>query len=337
MKEAMLYEKIGDKKVQCNLCAHRCKINEGKKGICLVRENRDGTLYTLVYGRTISQHVDPIEKKPLFNFYPGTTAYSIATVGCNFKCQFCQNWEISQMVRDEHLIMGNEASPELIVENAKKYGSKSIAYTYTEPTIFFEYAYDTAKLAHEVDIKNVFVTNGYMTEEAIKKIESYLDAANVDLKSFSDDFYRKLCGAKLQPVLDALKLMKKLGIWVEVTTLIIPTLNDSSEELREIAKFIVNELGEGTPWHISRFYPAYNLTDKPPTPIETIHKAREIGLNEGLKYVYEGNIPGSTGENTYCPNCKNLIIERWGYQIINKATKDGKCPYCESRIYGVGL
>ena len=333
----MLYEKIGDKKVQCNLCAHRCKINEGKKGICLVRENRDGTLYTLVYGRTISQHVDPIEKKPLFNFYPGTTAYSIATVGCNFKCQFCQNWEISQMVRDEHLIMGNEASPESIVENAKKYGSKSIAYTYTEATIFFEYAYDTAKLAHEVDIKNVFVTNGYMTEEAIKKIEPYLDAANVDLKSFSDDFYRKLCGAKLQPVLDALKLMKKLGIWVEVTTLIIPTLNDSSEELREIAKFIVNELGEGTPWHISRFYPAYNLTDKPPTPIETIHKAREIGLNEGLKYVYEGNIPGSTGENTYCPNCKNLIIERLGYQIINKATKDGKCPYCESRIYGVGL
>lgn len=337
MKEAMLYEKIGDKKVQCNLCAHQCKINEGKKGICLVRENRDGTLYTLVYGRTISQHVDPIEKKPLFNFYPGTTAYSIATVGCNFKCQFCQNWEISQMVRDEQLIMGNEASPESIVENAKKYGSKSIAYTYTEPTIFFEYAYDTAKLAHEVDIKNVFVTNGYMTEEAIKKIEPYLDAANVDLKSFSDDFYRKLCGAKLQPVLDALKLMKKLGIWVEVTTLIIPTLNDSSEELREIAKFIVNELGEGTPWHISRFYPAYNLTDKPPTPIETIHKAREIGLNEGLKYVYEGNVPGSTGENTYCPNCKNLIIERWGYQIINKATKDGKCPYCESRIYGVGL
>lgn len=333
----MLYEKIGDKKVQCNLCAHRCKINEGKKGICLVRENRDGTLYTLVYGRTISQHVDPIEKKPLFNFYPGTTAYSIATVGCNFKCQFCQNWEISQMVRDEHLIMGNEASPESIVENAKKYGSKSIAYTYTEPTIFFEYAYDTAKLAHEVDIKNVFVTNGYMTEEAIKKIEPYLDAANVDLKSFSDDFYRKLCGAKLQPVLDALKLMKKLGIWVEVTTLIIPTLNDSSEELREIAKFIVNELGEGTPWHISRFYPAYNLRDKPPTPIETIHKAREIGLNEGLKYVYEGNVPGSTGENTYCPNCKNLIIERLGYQIINKATKDGKCPYCESRIYGVGL
>ena len=333
----MLYKKISDKKVQCNLCAHRCKINEGKKGICLVRENRDGTLYTLVYGRTISQHVDPIEKKPLFNFYPGTTAYSIATVGCNFKCQFCQNWEISQMVRDEHLIMGNEASPESIVENAKKYGSKSIAYTYTEPTIFFEYAYDTAKLAHEVDIKNVFVTNGYMTEEAIKKIEPYLDAANVDLKSFSDDFYRKLCGAKLQPVLDALKLMKKLGIWVEVTTLIIPTLNDSSEELREIAKFIVNELGEGTPWHISRFYPAYNLRDKPPTPIETIHKAREIGLNEGLKYVYEGNVPGSTGENTYCPNCKNLIIERLGYQIINKATKDGKCPYCESRIYGVGL
>lgn len=337
MKEAMLYEKIGDKKVQCNLCAHQCKINDGKKGICLVRENKDGTLYTLVYGRIISQNVDPIEKKPLFNFYPGTTAYSIATVGCNFKCQFCQNWEISQMIRDEHLIMGNEASPELIVENAKRYGSKSIAYTYTEPTIFFEYAYDTAKLAHESDIKNVFVTNGYMTEEAIKKIEPYLDAANVDLKSFSDDFYRKLCGAKLQPVLDALKLMKKLGIWVEVTTLIIPTLNDSSEELREIAKFIFNELGEETPWHISRFYPAYKLRDKPPTPIETIHKAREIGLNEGLKYIYEGNVPGSTGENTYCPNCKNLVIQRWGYNILKKNIKDGICQHCNYKIESIKM
>ncbi len=333
----MLYEKVGNKKVQCNLCAHRCKINEGKKGICLVRENRDGILYTLVYGRTISQAIDPIEKKPLFNFYPGTTAYSIATVGCNFKCQFCQNWEISQMVRDKHLVMGNEASPELIVENAKRYGSKSIAYTYTEPTIFFEYAYDTAKLAHEADIKNVFVTNGYMTEEALKEINSYLDAANVDLKSFSDDFYRKLCGARLQPVLDTLKLMKKLGIWVEVTTLIIPSLNDSPDELGKIAKFIVNELGEETPWHISRFYPSYNLKDKPPTPIDTIHKAREIGLNEGLKYVYEGNVPDSKGESTYCPNCKNLVIKRWGYQITKKDTKDGICQNCGSKIDGAGL
>ncbi|MGB3346618.1 MAG: AmmeMemoRadiSam system radical SAM enzyme [Candidatus Humimicrobiia bacterium] len=337
MKEAMLYEKVGNKKVQCNLCAHRCKINEGKKGICLVRENRDGILYTLVYGRTISQAIDPIEKKPLFNFYPGTTAYSIATVGCNFKCQFCQNWEISQMVRDKHLVMGNEASPELIVENAKRYGSKSIAYTYTEPTIFFEYAYDTAKLAHEADIKNMFVTNGYMTEEALKEINSYLDAANVDLKSFSDDFYRKLCGARLQPVLDTLKLMKKLGIWVEVTTLIIPSLNDSPDELGKIAKFIVNELGEETPWHISRFYPSYNLKDKPPTPIDTIHKAREIGLNEGLKYVYEGNVPDSKGESTYCPNCKNLVIKRWGYQITKRDIKDGICQHCGFKIDGVGL
>ncbi len=337
MKEAMLYEKVGNKKVQCNLCAHRCKINEGKKGICLVRENRDGILYTLVYGRTISQAIDPIEKKPLFNFYPGTTAYSIATVGCNFKCQFCQNWEISQMMRDKHLVMGNEASPESIVENAKRYGSKSIAYTYTEPTIFFEYAYDTAKLAHEADIKNVFVTNGYMTEEALKEINPYLDAANVDLKSFSDDFYRKLCGARLQPVLDTLKLMKKLGIWVEVTTLIIPSLNDSPDELGKIAKFIVNELGEETPWHISRFYPSYNLKDKPPTPIDTIHKAREIGLNEGLKYVYEGNVPDSKGESTYCPNCKNLVIKRWGYQITKKDIKDGICQHCSFKIDGVGL
>ncbi len=337
MKEAMLYEKLEDLQVRCNLCAHRCLIKDGKRGICLVRENREGTLYTLVYGRTISQAVDPVEKKPLFNFYPGTTAFSIATVGCNFRCQFCQNWEISQVVRDEHLIMGREATPEQLVANAKRYGCRSIAYTYTEPTIFTEYAYDTAKLAHEAGIANIYVTNGYMTEEMLEVFAPYLDAANVDLKAWSDEFYRKYCGARLQPVLDSLKKMKELGIWVEVTTLVIPTLNDSDEELRHIAEFIAQELGVETPWHISRFYPHYKLTDKPPTPIATLNRAREIGMAAGLRYVYQGNVPGSQGENTFCYNCGKLLIGRYGYRIMEYHIKGSKCVHCGAQIDGVGM
>ena len=337
MKEAMLYEKLEDLQVRCNLCAHRCLIKDGKRGVCLVRENREGTLYTLVYGRTISQAVDPVEKKPLFNFYPGTTAFSIATVGCNFRCQFCQNWEISQVVRDEHLIMGREATPEQLVANAKRYGCRSIAYTYTEPTIFTEYAYDTAKLAHEAGIANIYVTNGYMTEEMLEVFAPYLDAANVDLKAWSDEFYRKYCGARLQPVLDSLKKMKELGIWVEVTTLVIPTLNDSDEELRHIAEFIAQELGVETPWHISRFYPHYKLTDKPPTPIATLNRAREIGMAAGLRYVYQGNVPGSQGENTFCYNCGKLLIGRYGYRIMEYHIKGSKCVHCGAQIDGVGM
>ncbi len=337
MKEAMLYEKLEDLQVRCNLCAHRCLIKDRKRGVCLVRENREGTLYTLVYGRTISQAVDPVEKKPLFNFYPGTTAFSIATVGCNFRCQFCQNWEISQVVRDEHLIMGREATPEQLVANAKRYGCRSIAYTYTEPTIFTEYAYDTAKLAHEAGIANIYVTNGYMTEEMLEVFAPYLDAANVDLKAWSDEFYRKYCGARLQPVLDSLKKMKELGIWVEVTTLVIPMLNDSDEELRHIAEFIAQELGVETPWHISRFYPHYKLTDKPPTPIATLNRAREIGMAAGLRYVYQGNVPGSQGENTFCYNCGKLLIGRYGYRIMEYHIKGSKCVHCGAQIDGVGM
>ena len=336
MKEAMLYEKLEDNRVRCNLCAHRCVIKEGKRGVCLVRENRGGTLYSLVYGRAISQAVDPVEKKPLFNFYPGTTAFSVATVGCNFRCQFCQNWEISQAVREEHFIMGREVSPEQLVANAKRYGSRSIAYTYTEPTIFFEYAYDTAKLAHEAGIANIYVTNGYMTAEMLEVFHPYLDAANVDLKG-DDEFYRKLCGARLQPVLDSLKKMKELGIWVEVTTLIIPTYNDDEEGLRRIAEFIVQELGPETPWHVSRFYPHYKMMDVPPTPIATLDRAREIGLEAGLHYVYQGNVPGSEGENTFCPGCGKVVIGRFGYRIMEYHIENGKCAYCGTQIAGVGL
>lgn len=338
MKEALLYEKKNGI-LQCNLCSHRCKISSGKRGICGVRENRDGKLYSLVYGNACASHVDPIEKKPFYHFMPGTNSFSIATVGCNFRCRYCQNFEISQMPKGNKKgkILGEELPPEEIVNLTKKYKCETIAYTYTEPTIFFEYAYDTAKLATLEGIKNLFVTNGYMTEEALKTIGKDLHAANVDLKSFSDKFYQEICGAHLEPVLNSLKLMKKMGVWIEVTTLVIPTLNDSEEEIMEIANFIKKELGEETPWHISRFHPDYKLGNLPPTPAEKIHKAREIGLDIGLKYVYAGNLPGDIGENTYCWKCNELLIKRHLFTILENKIQDKKCPNCRAKIDGVFL
>ncbi len=336
MKEAMFYEKLSDDRVRCHLCAHRCAIPDGKKGICRVRENQGGTLYTLVYGRTIAQHVDPVEKKPLFHFYPGTTAYSVATPGCNFRCRWCQNWEISQMPREQDLITGDEASPEQIVAVAQRAGCQSIAYTYTEPTVFFEYTYDTARLAHEAGLANIYITNGYMTEEMLEVFHPYLDAANVDLKAFRDETYRKYVGARLQPVLDSLKVMKRLGIWLEVTTLVIPGLNDDPAELRDAAQFVAQELGADTPWHISRFFPAYRMTDVLSTPVETLRQAQEIGLAEGLRYVYVGNVPDE--ENTLCHHCGRLLIRRAGYSILeNHVQPDGKCPDCGTPVAGVGM
>jgi pyruvate formate lyase activating enzyme len=336
MKEAMLYDKSGDGKVKCNLCNHRCTIAPLKRGVCGVRENREGILYSLVYNKAISRNVDPIEKKPIFHLFPGSESFSIATAGCNFKCLHCQNSDISQMPRDQDLIPGRDLEPKEIVSQALQYNCKSISYTYTEPTIFFEYAYDTAELAHKKGIKNVFVTNGYMTKEALHKIRPYLDAANVDLKSFSDDFYKEICGAKLNFVLDSIRTLKELGVWVEITTLIIPTLNDGEEELKSIAEFI-KEVGEEIPWHVSAFHPTYKLLDRPRTSAKTLHRAREIGLGVGLRYVYCGNIPGDEGENTYCYNCKELLIQRYGYQILKNRVKDGLCPDCEAKIDGIGL
>lgn len=334
IREAMLYEKLDGDNVRCHLCGHRCKIAPAKRGICGVRENRNGILYTLVYGMVVAENVDPIEKKPLFHVCPGSQSFSIATVGCNFSCTFCQNNDISQMPRETGKVMGRKTTPEEIVERAVKTKSKTIAYTYTEPTIFFELAYDTGRIAHEKEIKNVFVTNGFMTEEAILKISPYLDAANVDLKSFSDDFYKKRCGGRLQPVLDSLKKMKELGIWVEVTTLIIPTLNDSDEELRQIAEYIFS-LGAEIPWHISRFHPQYKIVDLPPTPVETIHRAAKIGKEVGLKYVYSGNVPGDVGENTHCYNCGNLLIDRYGFTIKNINLRESRCPRCDTPLDGI--
>jgi pyruvate formate lyase activating enzyme len=296
IKEAVLYKKEAERMVACNLCHQRCRIAPSKYGICGVRRNVDGTLYTQVYGEVIASHVDPIEKKPLHHFLPGSLSYSIATLGCNFRCGFCQNWQISQSnKRDSSEIPGYELKPEEVIREAVKAGCKSISYTYTEPTVYFEYAYNTAKLARAAGLKNIFVTNGYMTKEALKMINPYLDACNVDLKSFSDKFYKNICGGSLGPVLDSIRLMKELGIWVEVTTLIIPKKNDSKKELNDIAMFIAG-LDKDMPWHVSRFHPDYEFEDHAPTPLKTLKMACDIGRRAGLKHVYPGNVPeGSKG------------------------------------------
>lgn len=312
-------------------------ITEGNRGICGVRENKNGKLFSLVYGKSVSTGIDPIEKKPFFHFYPGSTSYSIATVGCNFHCHNCQNWTISQMLKGKGGgIVGDELLPEDIVVDVKNRGCKSIAYTYTEPTIFFEYAYDTAKLAHNEGIKNVFVTNGYTSTVGIKKISPFIDAVNVDLKSFSEDFYHKVCGAKLQPVLDNIKLYKELGVWVEVTTLLIPGYSDDENQLKEIARFI-RDVGVDIPWHITAFYPTYKLLNASYTSVDSLRRARDIGIKAGLRYVYEGNIPGEGGENTYCYGCGTLLIKRYGFEIMENNLMDGTCPICKIKIDGIGL
>jgi pyruvate formate lyase activating enzyme len=334
--KAYLYDTRKENAVRCQLCSHRCVIKDGRRGLCAVRENRDGTLHTLVYGKVIAGHVDPIEKKPLYHFLPGSQSYSIATVGCNFSCSFCQNADIAQMPADrDGMIMGNEISPAEVVDDARQAGCTSISYTYTEPTVFFEFAYDTARLAHDYGLKNIFVTNGYMSGEAVKMVSPFLDAANVDLKAFSDRFYRERCGARLQPVLDTLKRMVSQGVFVEVTTLIVPGLNDSPDELKQLAGFIAEQLDPATPWHISRFHPTYRLTDRGPTPVKTLETARDIGLAAGLQFVYTGNVPGDAGGNTYCPGCGEMIMERWGFRLGSVRVKNGACSLCGEAIAGV--
>ncbi len=336
MREALLYERLEDQVVRCKLCNHRCKIPAGKFGICHVRYNQDGTLYTLVYGKIIARHVDPIEKKPLFHFLPGSRSLSIGTVGCNFQCEFCQNYEISQFPRIEGTIPGEEVSPEEIVEAAFATRSQSISYTYNEPTVFFEFALDCARLASKRGLRNVFVSNGYMTTEALDLIYPDLHAANIDLKSFREDFYRRLCKARLAPVLDTLRHLKKQGVWLEVTTLIIPGENDDPQELKDIAHFIAQELGPETPWHVTRFYPRFRLLTRPVTPVETLRRAYEIGKEAGLKYVYTGNVPGEEGENTFCWQCGELLIERLGFAVNTyRLTPEGTCPKCGAKIDGV--
>lgn len=334
--KALLYEHLKDKKVRCNLCKHNCIIEDGKRGICGVRENREGVLNTLVYGKLIARHIDPIEKKPLFHFLPGSLSYSIATAGCNFKCLFCQNADISQMPQYyKGLIIGENYAPEDVVSAAVKGKCRSISYTYTEPTVFFEFARDTAILAREKGLKNVFVTNGYMTRESLVMMKPFLDAANVDLKAYNKDFYRKICGAKLENVKETLVDMKSCGIFVEVTTLLIPGLNDDKKEIEELAMFIADSLGPETPWHISRFHPTYKLENRPSTPLETLVSARKTGMKCGLKYVYTGNVPGEEGESTFCYSCGKMLIERIGFYVKKNAVENGLCPHCRAHIDGV--
>lgn len=333
--KACLYEPLKDLKVLCRLCSHRCIVSEGQRGQCCVRENQGGILKTLVYGRLIAGNVDPIEKKPFFHFMPGSLSYSIATVGCNFSCRFCQNAGISRMPADQNgKIAGTVFTSSTVLDQAQKSDCKSIAYTYTEPTVYFEFALDTARLACERGLRNVFVTNGYMTAEALEKIHPYLDAANVDLKAFQEKFYREVCGASLKPVLKTLILMKSMGIHLEITTLLIPGMNDDPVELSEMAAFIVTGLGPETPWHISRFHPTYKLTDPPPTSINALINAREIGIQAGLQYVYTGNVPGDNGENTHCHHCGKLLIERWGFAIRKNRIRDSRCVFCRAVVPG---
>ena len=333
MKEAYLYKKLGNNKVRCELCSHRCLIENKDKGKCCVRRNIDGVLYSLVYRKIIAENSDPIEKKPLFHFLPGTYSMSIATVGCNFKCFFCQNYNISQVPCDQDKIEGRDITPEDIVSHALTNGDESISYTYTEPTVFFEYAYDTARLASAKGLKNVFVTNGFMSKECLLMMEPYLDAANVDLKSFSDTTYKNKIGGRLKPVLNNIILMIEMGIWIEVTTLIIPGINDYEDELKQIAGFLA-DIDKGIPWHLSAYYPQYK-SDIPPTGIDKIESAIDIGKNAGLKYVYGGNVSGNDYESTYCPNCGNLLMRRTGFSVLSSKIKEGSCSNCGQKIEGI--
>ncbi|WP_461866962.1 AmmeMemoRadiSam system radical SAM enzyme [Thermococcus sp.] len=336
MKEAMYWERVKDSTVRCRLCPLNCIISEGKRGSCRIRKNIRGKLYTLNYGLVSSIASDPVEKKPLFHFWPGSCALSIGTVGCNMHCKHCQNWEISQA--DEKFPYLQKATPESIVAIAKRYGCESIAYTYNEPTIWYEFVLDTAKLAREKGINNILVTNGYINEEPFRKLAPYIDAMNIDIKAFDDKFYMKIAGVPGgEPSRKIAEIAKKeFGIHVELTYLIIPTLNDRDEEFRTFARWVVGELGDDTPVHFSRFFPHYKLVSLPPTPMETVERAYRIAKEEGLKFVYIGNAPGHYGENTYCPRCGKPLIVRWGFEIEEYHIKDGRCEYCGEPIPVVG-
>lgn len=338
MHECILYKKLEEDKVNCTACKQKCIIQENSTGLCGIRLNKEGKLYLLVYGKAAASNIDPIEKKPLFHFLPGTEIFSIGTVGCNFGCEFCQNWEISQITRDNKTDpkdipnLGKDLPPEEIINQCKKRNIPSIAYTYNEPAIFFEYAYDTAKLGK--DLKHVFVTNGYDSEEGLNKIHPHLDAMNIDIKSFDDNFYKKICKGQLQPVLDTIKTAHKLGIWLELTTLIIPTQNDSDKEIKQIAEFIAG-IDKNIPWHVLAFYPDYKMLDIPPTTKESLLKAYNIGKEAGLNFVYVGNIDDEEHSSTYCPKCKTILIKRRGYSIQSIHFKDGRCTECNEKIPGV--
>ncbi|WP_345972530.1 AmmeMemoRadiSam system radical SAM enzyme [Sulfurimonas diazotrophicus] len=335
---AWLSKKLDDGRILCEACHQHCKLSEGEYGVCGIRKVEGGQLQLLTYGLAAAVNVDPVEKKPMFHFLPDTKAFSFGTVGCNFACKFCQNADISQYPKEhDHKIAGQPLSPEQIVALAKEYGCDSIAYTYNEPVVFFEYTYDTAKLAHEAGLKNIYVTSGFETHKAIDTLLPYLDGMNIDIKGYTEAFYEDICGAKLKPVLDTVKYAHDKGIWIEITTLLIPGKNDSDEEIRKIARFVA-DLDVNIPWHVSGFYPMYKMLDTPPTPPTTLIRAYEIGKEEGLNFVYIGNYDDEDRESTYCPNCGFKIINRSGHigqYVQNHLTDEGNCPQCGTHIPGV--
>jgi len=333
VREAMYYKKLEEGRIECEICPRACKVAPKERGYCGVRENIEGTYHTLVYGRACSANVDPIEKKPLFHFLPGAKALSIATAGCNVECKFCQNWEISQFRPEQ--VRSMHFPPEAVVWEARQNGIESIAFTYTEPVIFYEYMLDTAKLAKEKGVKSVMISNGYIKEKPMSELCEHLSAVKIDLKAFTEKFYEEQCSGKLQPVLDTLGLLKKKKMWYEIVVLIIPTLNDSEQEITNLCQWVHAELGPDAPIHFTRFHPTYKIKNLPPTPASTLSHARDIGLKAGLNYVYVGNLPGHEGESTYCPGCKKVVIRRVGFAILDLAIKDGKCKYCSRPIPGV--
>jgi len=333
MHEALYCTKLPDKKVQCHLCPKHCVIDINNRGDCRARKNIDGKLISLVYAKPCSAAVDPIEKKPLFHFLPGTDAYSIGTAGCNLHCQWCQNWEISQSNPED--VPYREIEPEKIVQQAIENNCSSIAYTYTEPNIFYEYVLDIAKLARKAKIKNIMVTSAYINQEPLKKLYRYIDAANIDFKGFTEEFYKKYCFAALKPVLEAIKTIHKMKVWLELTNLVIPTLNDDLNQIKKMCELVRNNLGVDVPLHFSAFYPSYKLLNIQRTSPDLLSKARDIALKTGLNYVYIGNVPTKQAENTYCPKCKELLIERSGFSIIKNNIKNKKCPNCKTSIAGV--
>jgi pyruvate formate lyase activating enzyme len=332
-KEALFYKQLGKETVQCELCPRGCVIPEGRRGFCGVRENRNGTLYSLAYGKAVAVHLDPIEKKPFFHYLPRRNAFSIAAAGCNLKCKFCQNWEISQKLPEEAAY--TFMPPDELVRKARESGSPVIAYTYTEPTIFFEYMLETAKLAQEQGLKNVLHSNGYINEEPLRLLIRYIDAANIDLKAFDDDYYAQMTGGTLQPVLRSLKILKETGVHLEITNLILPGYNDSEGQIRRMCLWIKENLGSDVPVHFSRFFPTYKLAALNPTPVAVLEKIRQTAMDCGLKYVYIGNVAGHAGENTYCPKCNTIVVKRAGYIVTEINLIRGKCGVCGEKIEGV--
>lgn len=331
--EVMFYEKLPKKKIRCLVCPKECKIAPLERGYCGNKENRDGIYYTLVYGKVCAYHLDPIEKKPLFHYLPGTNAFSIATAGCNFECRFCQNWQIAQ-ARPEQVDYVY-LPPEEAGKVAARFGAPTIAYTYTEPVVFYTYMYDTAKAARKLGIGGVMISNGYIRKDPMKKLAEVLTAVKIDLKSFSNEFYVRKCSGTLKPVLDTLALLKELNMWTEIVVLIIPTLNDSPQEIKAMCQWINKNLGPDVPVHFSRFYPQYKLKNLPPTPVKTLETARNIALESGLHYIYIGNVPGHPAESTYCPRCKKVLVRRIGYSVLEMNIKKGKCVFCGESIPGV--